>query len=280
MSTFINKDGEFIKLDQKIGNNSINDITTYLGYNYDQVHSIFTGNNKGTPVKTTIVEVFTSNVIVALTDDHISQISKKDVEIFMKDFDFDFEFGSYNLQDILLEGIENKSFSLKFLERVLEFKGSDLNGEYYSEKIDSYLFFVNGTLGSFRFSDDLNKNSRHIKSLNPKIIADYAKEAKQYWGEDYESIFSEVNLQSDAYVSTPHAYDNKYIKHHITEFGNVDFFMLLVCHYEQKISLSEFKEINFGRYSFLGMKNGNSRYSKGNFVYEFNNESLIKIKKK
>ena len=229
---------------------------------------------------TTIVEVFTTNVIIALADDNVNQISHEDVQIFMKDFDYDFEYGSYNLQDILLEGIENKSFELDFLGRVLEFEYSDLNGEYYSDKIDSFLFFVNGKLASFKFSDDLNKNARHIKSLNPKIIADYAREAKQYWGEDFENIFGEVNLQSDAYVSTPYAYDNKFIKHHITEFGNVDFFMLLVCHYEQKISLSEFKEINFGRFSFLGMKNGNSHYSKGNFVYEFNNESLIKIKKK
>lgn len=279
MSVFINKNGTFVKLHELPNRGSINDIVAYLGYHDDQVYTLFGFDSSKTAIDTIVVEVFTSNIIFLSYNNDVEKVSKKDLQVFMKDFDFNFEFNSSTVQDILLEGIEHKSLPLEFLSRVLGFQYSDVNGSYYAKKLDIYLFFINGFLASFKFSNDLNKNSRYVQSINPDMIADYAKEAQQYWGHDYENIYHEVNQQSDALVATPKATQNKFVKDHTTEYGNIDFFMLLVCHYDKKISLSDFKHINFGRYTALETKNGISYYSKGNFIYGFKNQSLVSSQK-
>ena len=275
MAVFINNKGVFEKLNNEVASKSINDISLHLGYNTDQICSYFGENEKKSSIEAVLLEVFTTNVVAVLTQENIDNLSTKAIDKFLESFSIDHEFSSYNTQAILLDGIENKSFDIDFLSKTLEFEPSDINGEYYSQKIDTYLFFINGKLASFKFGDELNKWARHIRSINQEIIASYAKEAKHFWGDNYDKIFDEINLQADAFASTPDAFGNEYVKNHITDFDNIDFVMLLVCHYDHRISLSEFKQINHGRYNYLGLINDRYTYSKGKFQYEFNNQGIL-----
>lgn len=281
MAVFIKEGNSFIKPPPKLSSKSINEIACFLVGDPIRSHSYWGIEKKNNPISSVLLEIFTDNVIAVFTHSDMDNIDSKDIQEYIADFDYNFEYSSYNIQDILLEAIEYKSFDLEFLSRVLNFDASDKNGEYHAPKIEARLFFVNGYLVSFKFQDELNQWARNLKSLNPDIIKGYAEEAKHYWGDNYDKIYAEINLQAAAYASTSKAFTNKYIKKHKTSFGNIDFIMLLVCHYNKKITLSEFKVINHGRYKQLTSNNGNEVYLKGKFKYHFSSEGiLIKAKKR
>lgn len=281
MSVFVNQYGNYVKLTGGYANKSINDISLHLNYHPDKIHTFLGVTNNEKLITTALLEIFTNNIIAIITKSEVEEVSITEIKEFLKGYSFEDEYSSYTIQDILLNGIENKSLDLDFMARVLDFKVENPNEEYYSEKIDTHLFFINGYLASFKYGSELNKWARHLKSINADIIVGYAQEAKTYWGDDYESIFNEINLQADSFASTPQAYSNEYLKEHITEFGNVDFVMLLVCHYGQKINLSEFKNINYGRYNIIEKSAEIEVYVKGNFIYSFNKRGILeKISKR
>jgi len=68
----------------------------------------------------------------------------------------------------------------------------------------------------------------------------------------------------------PDGYLNKYIPLHKVENNTVNFYMLMVCHYNREITLDEFKQINHGWYRQVESLNANDiKYKLGNFEYEF-----------
>ncbi len=279
MATFIKKGRTFSRLANETNSGSINSTAKSIGYSPIKLHTYLIDFDRSNNINVILLEVFTDNVIAVMTLKEVHSLSIKEVNSLMKDFDYNHEYSSYTVQDILLKGIKEKSLDLDYLARTLAFDGKDKNGVYYSEKIDVKLFFNNGVLASFEYDNDLNKWARYIKSINPDIIAGYAEEAKYYWEGDYKNIFHEINSQADAFASTPEAFNNKYIKQHISKFGNVDFIMLLVCHYGRKMFLSEFQKINFGRYKLLLEKKERKVFQKNAFKYEFDEDGiLIKVR--
>ncbi len=202
-------------------------------------------------------------------------INENIVQAFIEANAFKVMYDSVAIQDILLEGIKNKAFNYKYISEVMRIKIEDVDGEVYVEEFDIYLFFANGFLSSFKFGNDLNKWARHIKEINPQIITNYSKEASFFRNDRYEDIFEEVNRQCDNFANTPNGFDNEYIDYHKTIFGNIDFTMLLVCHYDVPISEPQFKEFNFGRYTLLETKGLVKVFTKGLFQYHFDDSGIL-----
>ena len=86
MPLFALRQNNYEKLDQDIGNNSINSIAIHLGYNTDQTYTYVSGNGEKTPVNTVVLEIFSNNVIFVYSRDEIDFITQKDVDIFMENW--------------------------------------------------------------------------------------------------------------------------------------------------------------------------------------------------
>ena len=279
MFLFINKNNNlYIQSDTETIGLSFHDITLKLGFNKHQLHSIF-----GPPessITVVAVKVFTKEVVFVLTEDNISHLDKDIVGEFISDNTVTPMYDSVTVQDILLEGIKDKAFTYKFISEVMGVKIDDVDGEIFIEKFDIYLFFANGILSSFKFGNELNKWSRYIKEINPAIITNYSKEASFFRGGNQTEIFAEVNRQCEDFAGTPDGFNNKYVNLHKTSFGNIDFSMLLVCHYGKIISEGEFKHFNAGRYKLLGLPGLQKAYVSGGFQYIFDEfGNLLRLNK-
>ena len=151
----------------------------------------------------------------------------------------------------------------------------------YSKKIGLYLFFSNGYLIDFQSADGLNEWARYLRELNETLFDSYVKVAQKYWGDNRKMIENEINVQGQSLASTPNALKNEFVGKHGGELGTVNFFMLLVCHYNQDVNEATFKMLNNGRYRKLE-NNGDviRRYEYKDFILNFSdNGELIEIEK-
>jgi hypothetical protein len=258
----------FKELTDKIENTSINGISEYLVYHPDQSNTYFGDFDVSAGILNVIVEVFTRNIIFVLTSADIEILEKKKVDDFLVDFQITEVFDSINTENILQSGIKNKSLRIEFLSRVLSIRHPDPNGMFSIESINSYLYFIDGFLVNFQSSNGLSANARQCQEINPELISSYEKVARLYWQNDLSKIINEINIQINALCKVPNASNNEYIRFHETEFNTVNFAMLLVCHYENKIELREFFEINHGRYKLMDY----NEYKVGRFLYKFNED--------
>lgn len=95
-------------------------------------------------------------------------------------------------------------------------------------------------------------------------------------------IFDEVNIQFESLANIPEGVNNKFIDLHREKYGTINFFMLLVCHYGQKVNLEQFETLNKGRFQEIqSINKGIKIHSLGNFLYEFDeNGILVNFKRK
>jgi len=266
---FIPNGEGFSELTDYIGEGSINDISHHLGYNPNQTITYFGDFDQNFDVVDVIIEIFSCNIVFVLTKDTVIELEKNKVDYFLRDLEFSNEFGGINSTDILQSGIENKSFSIEFLSRVLNLNNANPNGIFYAISIDLYLSFKDGLLIDFISADGLSNWARHYKQLNPDFIFNIEKTATKFWGDEKSKIINEINIQCDALSNIPHFLDNEYLKLHETDFGSTNYFMLLVCHYNHEISLSQFIEINHGRYKTYTSSNSLIKFGLDRFIYEF-----------
>ena len=172
-------------------------------------------------------------------------------------------------------GIKNRSLDVTFLSRVLNIEDSSPNGVFYVERIDLYLYFLNGNLVDYQSSSGLNEWAKVWKSINPSVLEDYQKWAQTYKGNDMSSVIEEINAQAEAWASVPEGWHNKYVKLHSTKLNTVNFVMLMVCHYGKPITLDYFLKINLGRYKMIESKSGVKKFKVDRFIYEFNDQGYL-----
>ncbi|UEG49620.1 hypothetical protein LK994_13340 [Ferruginibacter lapsinanis] len=261
---FIPSKNNFIELTDEIAECSLNGISYHLGYHPDQLHH-FTNHDLKSNIFNISVEIFTKNIVFILIDKSEKFIERKDVEDYMGGFDMNRVYTSYNIKTILEDGIESKSLKLDFLSRVLQIDDPSPNGMFFIPHLSMNLFFIDGILVSADSSDGLNEWAQHWKNLNPTFFLNYEKEARTYWGDNIGQIIKEINLQADAYANVPNAINNEYTSLHLTNFENINFAMLKVCHYGQEIDIELFRQINYGRYKELQP----NKFRVQNFIYEF-----------
>jgi len=180
----------------------------------------------------------------------------------MQNFNLKKDLSTYSIESYLKDGVANKSLSLKFLSEVFNVNGIDKNGSFIANSIGYELKFKDEILVEYNSSDGLNKWSREWKNSRPKTFSSYFDEAKYYFKNDEASIINEINIQADAFSRLPNGNLNEYIKFHKTDFGNINYKMILIAHYNEKIELEDFKKLNYGRYKLTDEftdKNGYKR---------------------
>lgn len=279
--TFVLKENKYVETDIKVEVKSINNICKYLGYNSEEFYTYEDYKNKESKIVTVVLKSFSSIIICVLTDDVVETLSKKDVDNYMLNFNIKKDLRTYSIERDLKDGINNKSLSLKFLSEVFNVNGIDKNGSFVATSIGYELKFKDGILVEYYSSDGLNKWSREWKHSKPKTFNSYFDEAKFYHKDDETSIINEINIQADAFSKIPNGNLNEYIKFHKTDFGNINYKMILISHYNEEIKLEDFKRINFGRYSLTNEftdKNGYKRttYKLNKTLYTFDeNEKLV-----
>lgn len=255
---------------------SINQITNAFGYHTDQIHCPSYGNPKD-KIHYIGMEIFTRNIVYILANTNTTFITQKDVNKFLDGFSVTKEFDGKRVDEILNDGIDNQSLSVDFTAKVLKLEDVSDNGMFYSERIQTYLYFTDGYLSNFHFDDGLFPWARHLQKVNPTIYNWLESLAKKYRpGNDFQEK-KEINIQCEAWSKIPEAFGNEFISLHRTENGGANLHMLLVCHYGYPISLNEFRELNHGRYNFITSNENQEVYSQGRFNYTFDKETDMLI---
>lgn len=273
---FIQKGSEFVEFENG-ANKSINDVANLLGYKTDEIHTHHVGYDvNNDDLQVIVFETFTLNVIFIVTRTGLTKLKSKQVKAFTKNLSFNDIYPDYTIEGVLEDGIENKSLSIEFLHKVLHLNDNSANCFLNSDKIGYFLEFNDGFLIDYQPSDSLNKWAREWKKNDPKYIELYEKDAQKYWGKgNISKIVREVNAQFDSYANIPQALQNPYIKKHTNKTGLINFLNLRIAHYEYKISMDDFMELNHGRFEPYELNSENIAFEIGEFVYEFNNSGEL-----
>ncbi|NOS94057.1 MAG: hypothetical protein HOP30_19240 [Cyclobacteriaceae bacterium] len=277
---FIPEKNGFREFTGNLEDGSFNGMSRHLGYHPDHVHIYFGDFNSEFEIQQVAFEIFTDNIIFIYTKKTVREISDKKLKFFLRDYKIQTEYDSIVSEGLLRTGIENKSMSFAFLKKVLGLKTDlDEGGIVFSERLGLYLYFSGGILVDLGTADGLNEWAKHIRNINPELFGAYLEVAKKYWGNKIGMVQDEINIQAEAFANTPHGFNNQFLELHRVELGTVNFLMLLVCHYGQKITEEQFTKINVGRYSLLDVDT-NATYRYKDFILTFGlNGELISINK-
>jgi len=267
---FISEGENFVELKDETSKKSVNGIVEDLGYNKDQVHTILTFGMKN--INWVGVIVFTKQIVFIQTEQTVHSISSSLKREIIKSIDWEFEYSSYNIEEILSSAIENRSFTANFLSNVFNVS-LEPDSIITVDRLGYTLIFDNNLLVDFISADGLNKSAKTIQNLNEETLSSILLEAETYHNDISEAL-REVNIQADAWASTPQGYKNENIDLHISDMGNPNFFNLLLTHYNSLCNLEDFVTVNKGRMKRLD----NNTYKVGTYIYLFENNKLKEAK--
>jgi len=269
--TFVPRNNEYVEIEIQSSDTSINGVTTYLEYKIEQVHIYFGDMNPNNKIQAIGLEIFTENIAFIVAKKSTLEITKSDVDMFMEEFDYDFEYDITNVEDIFAEGIQNQSLSSDYLAKVLNIKKPIDNEIIYVDKFEVNLYFINGLLASYKFAGKLGKWARHFRKINPNFVDKYVRVSKLFWNENLDKIYKEVNVQLESLANLSQGLKNEFIPLHRTPHNTINFYMILICHYGKDSTIDEFMDINYGRFKKLNEND----YLVGNFVCKFDNDGKL-----
>lgn len=235
---------KLIEFDIFPGDGSINSIIISCGYELSQIHTVFLFDSKY--LEYIGVKVFSKDLVFAKVKQEKCPIDLRILKNEIDKIDWDNEYSSHIVLDILNKGIETKSLSLEFLNSVLELK-KEGDSLYHVPNFDLYLNFRYGKLENFTSFNWLNADSKWLKKVNNVMFDAILKEAIQYHSNEIEAM-EEVNLQCWAIRNIPNAIKNEFIPLHIKSNRNINFYNLLASHYDSNIYIDDFKAVNKGRF--------------------------------
>ena len=258
MSFYKVENGKLVKLEYDVQGSSINDIISHLGFKKSEIHTVFVFDSK--KVDSIGFNIFTAVPVFALFNTSHPKFSDIIKEINV--IDWDEEYSSLNINDILDDGIGELTF--EYLSSILHLKneGKDL---YSSEQLQLYLQFENGKLLSFSSSGWENSSGKWLQEINPYMFKAILNEAQVYHTSEMDAI-EEVNLQAESILNIPQSVNNEYTELHRKASGNVNFYNLRLAHYTQNTTLEEFLFVNKGRC----LEVDKMTYNSGVFTFRFN----------
>ncbi len=247
---FIPEGEMFVEKKITLEKQTLSNIAKSLGYNPEQfyIYSDYYDNEK--IIWAVAFKSFTDKIIFVAVNNELKTLTKEMVDKYLINYNFSKEFDSYDIEATLNDGISNKSLTSEFLSDVFNIQVIK-NGEMNATSIGYKLVLKDGYLISYSTSDGLNKWARDWKENYPNTFEKYKIAAEKYWGNKSIEVINEINTQADAFVKTPSGMQNEFIDLHRTNEETINFKMLLVSHYNHKITLDEFKIINFGRYEII-----------------------------
>lgn len=248
---------------------SMNSISMDLGYHPDQIHIVMTFDSKIT--SNIGVKIFTKEPVFVMTENKVKDIKLSKVHSELNKVDWSFEYSSSNIEDILEQGVENKSLTLDYLKSVtqLSLKEDEI---YLAKELDLYLQFEDNILILFTSTDGLNSAAKRLKKINIEMFESMLNEAQSYH-ESLGDAIEEVNCQCSALQTIPEAMNNEFLDIHINAFGNYNFYNLYAAHYatESDISKDEFLLVNKGR----GMVLTDYKFIIDGFSYQFDEDGYL-----
>lgn len=262
--------GVFRELDVLPGNGSINSLIDSLGYDRNLVHVVHALDSS--KIDCIGVKLFSDDknnqILFALAKDK-HKLKLQDVYAVMKKIDWNFEYSALDIEDILESGIEYNNLSKEYLQDVADLTmiGEDT---YESKKFGLYLCFENDMLVAFSSANWDNKASRWVKEINPDMFNSIFLEAKKYHKDELNAM-KEVNFQCDCILNTPAGFQNEFLLKHIKPTGNINFYNLLVIHYDYECSLDEFLFVNKGRCISLS----SNSYKYENYLFNFDDDGKL-----
>ena len=231
---YVFENSNLIELEETPGNGSINSIIESIGFSTNQVHTVHTFDSK--KIEVLGFKIFSKEVLFALAKKDRT-ISVADILKEKRKIDWQFEYSSLNVEDILNDGIKAQNLSLDFLSSVLELIREDTS-LFKSKEFDLYLQFENNLLQAFTSSEWENSATKWLKGLNEKMFQEMVEEAKKYHDNDIDTM-EEVNNQTESLLNIPEAMNNEFIPLHTKRNGNINFYNLLIAHYTQDCELRD-----------------------------------------
>lgn len=257
-----------IEIEQTPGNGSINSIIDYLGYPRNHIKTVHTFDSNRFDCLG--FKSLSKELVFVLTKDKETIPSFSDVSKEINKIDWDFEYSSHDVEDILNDGIDAKNLGVIFLTTVIsDFQFID-NKTYKSNKLGLLFFFEDNILTDFCSSGFDNASTKWLKKWNPSMYKRMLKEAKLYH-ENEQDAMREMNILSDSLRGIPQAIRNEFIHLHKKKNKNINFYNLLITHYSQDCTLDEFIFINKGRYKKIDVNS----FEVGYFIYEFDDKNKL-----
>ena len=260
-------------------NGSINDIGLYLGYSPNQIYCYYgaiAGNSNFTAI---IFKKFSKSILAILASDKYVHLSRKDVDGFLEDFDYDSEYDTYNRESDLKESIADRSLTRQFFCEVLDlpYTEDNSNEEMYDLLNGYCYFFEDNILIDFKPLEKISGWAKQFKETNPQFYAEIKRYAQDYWNNDETRVNYEVSGHFDAFASIPRGFKNEMLKFfHLQGIYVYNFKILETITTNKPISLQDFiffthNEANLidNRDTILG---GILTYSYRNFVFQFTEE--------
>ena len=244
------------------GNGSINSCIQSLGFPINQIRTVH--SFKSDKIDCLGFKTLSKKLVFVLTKTPETKISYSDVQKEINQIDWNHEYSSLNVADILDAGIDLENFSLNFLQSVIDLK-EDGENIYKSVQLGLYLQFDNGILKAFTSTSWDNSATKWLNNLNPTMVKKMTEEAKQYHANEID-IMDEVNKQAKSILGIPQAANNEFIPLHTKKNGNVNWYNLLTTHYKQDCNIDDFLFMNKGRFR----KINENTIEAGNFIYTFN----------
>lgn len=257
----VDKD-KLIPINEIPGNGSINSCIESLGIATNQIRTVNTFSSDKTDCLG--FKALSKQLVFVLAKTRETKLSYSDVQKELKQIDWNYEYSSLNVEDILQDGIDFENFDLAFLKSVVDLK-EDSENIFKSEQLGLYLQFENDILKAFTSTGWDNSATKWLADLNPGMIKRMTEEARQYQQNDMD-IMDEVNRQAKSILGIPHAVKNEFIPLHRKSNGNVSFYNLLITHYSKDCNIDDFLFMNKGRYRRI---NANT-IEVGRFIYSFN----------
>ncbi|MGN7202839.1 hypothetical protein ACTHQF_01090 [Pedobacter sp. SAFR-022] len=249
------------------GNGSINSCIESLGFAANHVKIVHTFDSD--KISCLGFKSLSKQLVMVLTKSPQTKISYSDVRSEIKRIDWDFEYSSLAIEDILQEGIDLQNLDFSFLKSVIELK-DDGENVFKSDQLGLYFQFNKGMLKAFASTGWDNSATKWLNDLNPKMVTRMKEEAQRYHANDIDTM-EEVNNQAKAILGIPKAIGNEFIPLHTKKNGNVNFYNLLITHYNENCSVDDFLFMNKGRLS----KINENTIEVGRFIYSFTSDGWL-----
>jgi len=256
-----------IEIEEMPGNGSINACIESLGFPKNHIRTVLTFNSA--QIQCLGFKTLSKQLVFVLAKNRETKISYSDVQKEISQIDWDNEYSSLNVEDILEDGVNMENLNLSFLQSVIDLK-RDGDNVYKSEKLGLYLQFDNDILVAFTSSGFDDSATKWLNDLNPTLVSEMTQEAQQYHENEIDSM-EEVNKQAKSILGIPHAATNEFIPLHTKLNGNVNFYNLLITHYKKQCTIDEFLFMNKGRFRTINK----NTIEVGNFIYSFDSNGQL-----
>lgn len=259
---------------------SLNGVSAFLNYPDPKYYSYFGGENSNESIFAVCFKSFSSELLYVATDDAITSISKRDVMIYLKDFDYGYEFDAYNRESSLDEAIEAGSLDKEFFCEVLKIPRTNGNTIRDTKHGYVYTFDDNGILISWKSLDGLSTWAKEYKETYPEFYNAIYNYAKTYWGTNKAEIINEVNAQLDGFSHLPGGWGNEYLDiFHIQGEYVYNFAILSAIINKKQISLPQFKKLTHNKCVYVSTKTTPVgkiiKYRYKNVIFLFDDENNL-----